>query len=171
MGKTITAKWSSQRESDRFRFESTEPSRAGWTCIAAALGRFYPFLKDQNTLRPDYAEQLLEQWEFDTRLKPVRGFPAYYGWIGAITDAHARVHRGLDLRCPVLSMHSDEADIVLDWRDIARWSRSLGKEVLVLAFPGGVHDLVLSRPEVREEVFRQRFAWAARALSCSWTRG
>ena len=59
-------------------------------------------------------------------------------------------------------MHSDDADIVLDWRDIARWSRTLGSDVAVLAFPGGVHDLVLSRPEIREEVFTQLFAWAAR---------
>jgi alpha-beta hydrolase superfamily lysophospholipase len=58
-------------------------------------------------------------------------------------------------------MHSDEADIVLDWRDIARWSRTLGSRVTVLAFPGGVHDLVLSRPHIREEVFRQLFSWAA----------
>ena len=64
--------------------------------------------------------------------------------------------------CPVLSMHSDEADMVLDWRHIARWSRGLGPQVAVLAFPGGVHDLVLSRPEIREEVFRQLFAWAER---------
>jgi alpha-beta hydrolase superfamily lysophospholipase len=59
-------------------------------------------------------------------------------------------------------MHSDEADWVLDWRDIARWSRGLGRDVAVLAFPGGVHDLVLSRPQIREEVFRQLFAWAER---------
>ena len=30
----------------------------------------------------------------------------------------------------------------------------------VLPFPGGLHDLVLSRREIREEVFRQLFAWA-----------
>jgi len=55
-----------------------------------------------------------------------------------------------------------EADIVLDWRHIARWSRTLGEDVTVMAFPGAVHDLVLSRPHIREEVFRQLFAWAAR---------
>jgi alpha-beta hydrolase superfamily lysophospholipase len=59
-------------------------------------------------------------------------------------------------------MHSDEADWVLDWRHISRWSRSLGPNVRVLAFPGGVHDLVLSRPEIRDEIFSQLFAWAAR---------
>ncbi len=131
--------------------------------LAAAWGRFFPFFKDESTLRPDYVESLLEDWEFDTRLKPLRGFPIYYGWLGAITDAHAKVRRGLRLECPVLSMHSDEADIVLDWRDIAKGSRMLGSRVTVLAFPGGTHDLVLSPPQVREEVFRQLFAWAERA--------
>ncbi len=131
--------------------------------LAAAWGRFFPFFKDESTLRPDYVNSLLEDWEFDTRLKPPRGFPIYYGWLGAITDAHARVRRGLHLECPVLSMHSDEADIVLDWRHIAKGSRMLGSRVTVLAFPGGTHDLVLSRPPVREEVFRQLFAWADRA--------
>jgi alpha-beta hydrolase superfamily lysophospholipase len=130
--------------------------------LAAAWGRFSPFLKDERSLREDYVGSLLDaQWEFDLRLKPLRGFPVYFGWLGAITDAHARVRRGLGLECPVLSMHSDEADIVLDWRDIARWSRTLGSRVTVLAFPGGVHDLVLSRPHIREEVFRQLFSWAA----------
>jgi alpha-beta hydrolase superfamily lysophospholipase len=133
--------------------------------LAAAWGRFFPFFKDESTLRPDYVNSLLEHWEFDTRLKPPRGFPIYYGWLGAITDAHAKVRRGLRLECPVLSMHSDEADVVLNWRDIAKGSRMLGSRVTVLAFPGGTHDLVLSRPQVREEVFRQLFAWAERAAA------
>ena len=133
--------------------------------VAAAMGRFFPFLKDETTLRPDYVNSLLEDWEFDTRLKPPRGFPIYYGWLGAITDAHAKVRGGLGLECPVLAMHSDEADVVLDWRDIARASRTLGSRVTVLAVPGAVHDLVLSKPRVREEVFSQLFAWAERAVA------
>ena len=59
-------------------------------------------------------------------------------------------------------MHSDGADIVLDWKQVARWSRTLGPEVAVLQFPGAFHDLVLSRREIRDEVFSQFFAWAAR---------
>jgi alpha-beta hydrolase superfamily lysophospholipase len=132
--------------------------------IAAAFGRFFPFLNDPKALLRDYARGLIDEgWEFDTKLKPIEGFPVYYGWLGAITDAHAKVHRGLDIGCPVLSTHSDEADIVLEWRQIARWSRTLGPDVTVLAFPGAQHDLTLSRPHIREEVFRQLFAWAERA--------
>jgi alpha-beta hydrolase superfamily lysophospholipase len=81
--------------------------------------------------------------------------------VRAIFAAHAKVHAGLGLRIPVLSMHSDEGDIVLDWRQVARWSRTLGSDVAVLPFPGGLHDLVLSRREIRDAVFAQLFAWAA----------
>jgi len=147
-------------------FEWRAPrARLPWLHVAAATGRFFPFLSVPERLPPTYNSVLLEHWEFVTRLKPVQGFPLYYGWVGAISDAHAKVHRGLGLEIPVLSMHSDESDIVLDWRHIARWSRTLGSRVSVLAFPGGWHDLVLSPAPVREEVFSQLFAWAERAVT------
>ena len=133
--------------------------------LAAAIGRFYPFLNDPKAFRPEYTKALMAEWDFDARLKPERGFPLYYGWLGAISDGFHKVHRGLAIECPILSMHSDEADIVLDWRHIARWSRALGRDVTVLAFPGGWHDLVCSPPGIREEVFRQLFAWAERAVA------
>ena len=135
--------------------------------VAAAVGRFAPFLNDPKAVLPAYVESLHRdwggEWEFDLSLKPHMGFPAYFGWVRAVFAAHARVHAGLALDCPVLSMHSDEADIILGWRGIARWSRTLGEDVTVRQFPGALHDLVLSRREIREEVFRQFFAWAARA--------
>jgi len=131
--------------------------------IAAFLGRFFPFMNNPKAVLPAYVRSLHRnwegEWEFDLSLKPLMGFPACFGWVRAIFAAHARVHAGLGLECPVLAMHSDEADIVLDWKDIARWSRRLGGNVSVLAFPGGLHDLALSRGEIREEVFRQLFAW------------
>lgn len=137
--------------------------------FAIALGRALPFLSNPGALSPAYVRSLHRdfggEWDFDLRLKPAAGFPAYFGWLAAVADAHARLHAGLALQLPVLSMHSDEADIVLDWRDIARWSRALGPRVSVLAFPGGLHDLVLSRAQVREEVFRQLFSWAERATA------
>ena len=131
--------------------------------LAAALGRVFPFINDPHYFNPAYTLSLLADWEFDARLKPAKGFPLYYGWLGAISDAHAKVQSGLTIAYPVLSMHSDDADIVLDWRHIARWSRGLGPDVRVLAFPGAPHDLILARREIREEIFRQLFAWAERA--------
>lgn len=131
--------------------------------MAAALGRFMPFMKSPEKLKKGYVQSLIAAgWRFDTSLKPLEAFPVFLGWIGAVCDAHAKVQRGLAIRCPVLCMHSDEADVVLDWRHMARYARGLGPDVTVLQFPGAFHDLVLSAPEIREEVFRQLFAWAAR---------
>ena len=133
--------------------------------IAKDLAFFFPFMNNPKAVLPAYVRSLHKnwdgEWDFDLALKPLMGFPAYFGWVKAIFAAHAKVHAGLGLAMPVLSMHSDEADIVLDWKQISRWSRTLGKNVSVLQFPGGLHDLVLSRAEIRDEVFRQLFAWSA----------
>ncbi len=134
--------------------------------VAQALGWFFPFMNDPKAVLPAYVRSIHKnwdgEWDFDLALKPLMGFPAHFGWVRAIFDAHAKVHAGLNLNIPVLSMHSDEADIVLDWKKVARWSRTLGVNVGVLQFPGGLHDLVLSRAEVRESVFSHLFSWLAR---------
>ena len=135
--------------------------------VAQMLGWFSPFMNDPKAVLPAYVRSLHRnwdgEWDFDLALKPLMGFPAYFGWVRAIFAAHAKVHAGLLLKCPVLSMHSDESDIILDWRQVSRWSRTLGTNVNVLQFPGGLHDLVLSRSEVRDEAFRQLFAWSERS--------
>jgi alpha-beta hydrolase superfamily lysophospholipase len=133
--------------------------------IARMLGRFFPFMNDPKAVLPAYVRSVHRnwdgEWDFDLTLKPLYGFPAYFGWVRAIFAAHEMVHAGLSLDCPVLSMYSDEADVVLDWRQVSRWSRTLGPDVTALQFPGGLHDLVLSRAEIRESVFQQLFAWTA----------
>ena len=134
--------------------------------MAQALGWFFPFMHDPKSVLPAYVRSLHRnwdgEWDFDLTLKPLMGFPACFGWVSAIFHAHAKVHAGLGLDIPVLSMHSDEADIVLDWKQVARWSRTLGKNVTVQQFPGALHDLVLSRAEIRDSVFSHLFAWLAR---------
>lgn len=135
--------------------------------VAALMGQAFPFLSDNKSFSPAYGRSIHRdyegEWDYDLTLKPLYGFPSYFGWAGAILAAQAKVHAGLDIPCPVLTMHSDEADIVLDWRHIAKWGRTLGPRASVLAFPGGLHDLVLSRQEIRDEVFAALFSWAARA--------
>ena len=132
--------------------------------IAALLGRFFPTLSNPRALLPDYVRSLHRnwggEWDFDLALKPEFGFPAYFGWVRAINEAHAAVQAGLGLALPVLAMHSDHADIVLDARDIARHAPRLGSRVEVAAFPGGLHDLVLSAAPIRAAVFSRVFAWA-----------
>ncbi len=134
--------------------------------LAAATGILFPFMRDSKGLPRDYAKSLHKdyggEWDFDLRLKPLDGFPLYFGWIGAILPSHAKVHAGLSIACPVLAMHSDEGDIVLGWRSIAKWSPGLGRDVTVVQVPGALHDLVLSKPDIRERVFSELFGWLAR---------
>jgi alpha-beta hydrolase superfamily lysophospholipase len=145
------------------------PFRRAQLGVAALAGRAFPFLNDPKALSPANVRSLHRkfggEWDFDLRLKPEYGFPTYFGWVGAILAAQARVHAGLEIACPVLTMHSDESDIVLDWRHMAKWGRTLGPRAAVLAFPGGLHDLVLSRREVRDAVFSALFSWAERAAA------
>lgn len=145
------------------------PLRRAQLGFAALLGQAFPLLNDPKALSPAYIRSIHRdfggEWDFDLRLKPLHGFPAYFGWIGAVLAAQHRVHAGLEIACPALTLHSDEADIVLDWRHIARWGRTLGPQAAVLAFPGALHDLVLSRREVRDAVFSALFSWAERATA------
>ena len=34
-----------------------------------------------------------------------------------------------------------------------------GRDVTVVQFPGGLHDLVLSKQEIREDVFAKLYPW------------
>ena len=134
--------------------------------VAAATGIFFPFMSDPKGLPRDYAASLHKEfggeWDFDLKLKPLTGFPLYFGWVGAAMAAHSKVHAGLSIACPVLVMYSDQADIVLNWRDIAKWGPGVGKDVTMQQYPGGLHDLVLSRPPIRESVLGALFAWLGR---------
>jgi alpha-beta hydrolase superfamily lysophospholipase len=145
-------------------FEFKQPPKRRWQLVIAGwLGSFAPFLSGKGGLRPEYVESLHRDWRgewvFDLTLKPHPGFPIFCGWIRAIRKAQARLQAGLDISCPVLVMHSNEADINLDWHHMTRWGPGLGARVTLAAFPGGLHDLVLSPREIRDAVFDQLFAW------------
>jgi len=144
---------------------NVQPFKRAQLGVAALVGQGFPYLSDPKGLRREYGRSLHRscggEWDYELRLKPIEGFPVYFGWIGAVLAGHHRVHAGLDIDCPVLTMHSDESDIVLDWRHIAKWGRTLGPRATVLQLPGGFHDLVLSPRDVREAVFRALFSWAA----------
>jgi len=112
------------------------------------------------------------EWSYDTTWKPIMGFPARLGWIRAIRQAHARLQAGLAITVPILvgaslrsykhSRWSEEArsaDAVLDVEHIARYSAGLGTHVTIVRFEGGLHDLTLSPPAVRKNVFAELDRW------------
>ncbi len=123
-----------------------------------------------------YSESLLKdrhgEWEYDTSKKFVQSPDVTSGWIRAIHLAQTEVQSGLQIPCPVLVMFSDksengaewtldhqQADAVLDVADIERYGKGLGTSVTEVQVKDGLHDLVLSRKDVRDFVFRTIFSW------------
>lgn len=112
------------------------------------------------------------EWDFDLTWKPMQSRPVYAGWLRAIRQGHAELHRGLDVPCPALVLSSERtawptemgeevhrSDVVLDVEQIRRWASSLGRHVTSIAVDGARHDVVLSLPEVREVVYRELDTW------------
>lgn len=112
------------------------------------------------------------EWDYDTVLKPVSGFPVTAGWLNAVRRGHARLHLGLDVGVPSLVLRSDKtwyakthteasdrADVVLDVRQIARWAGCLGGRTSVVPITDARHDVFLSLPDVRAEAYRELSHW------------
>ncbi|MGA8987211.1 alpha/beta hydrolase [Aeromicrobium sp.] len=112
------------------------------------------------------------EWEFDTAFKPLEGFPVTYGWLTAIRRGQAALHRGLDIGVPSLVLRSnrtrfaskytpevDNADAVLDVRQIARWSGCLGDQVTVMPIDGARHDVFISLDEPRKAAYAAVDSW------------
>jgi len=107
------------------------------------------------------------EWPFDLAWKPLQSWPVYAGWIRAIRMGQARVAAGLDLEVPVLVLSSTRSgrpasmedpdvfstDIVLDVEQIRRRATMLGRHVTLAQIGGAMHDVTLSRPEVRKVAF------------------
>ena len=53
-------------------------------------------------------------------------------------------------------------DVVLNVKDISKYGRRLGRDVTEVTVDDGIHDLVLSRHDVRESVYDSIFAWLRR---------
>lgn len=123
-----------------------------------------------DTLGIDGIEPL---WDFNTDWKPLTAQPVRFGFLGAVRRGHARLHKGLDVRIPVLVMHSDtsrlglkewspeamRADTVLDVQQMEHWAGSIGPRVATRSIAGGMHDLFLSAKPVRDDAFAVMDTW------------
>ncbi len=104
------------------------------------------------------------EWDYDLDLKATPSPPIRVGWLRAILLGQRRVAAGLGIRVPVLVLastatdfsrrwHDDLrlADTVLDVEQIATRAVRLGRHVTVVRIADGLHDLVLSAPDVRSQ--------------------
>ena len=150
--------------------------RTAGTKAIDQIGARRPYLAIPREVSGFYARSLHRdhdgEWPFDLAWKPLESWPVYAGWLRAVRRGHARVHRGLDLDMPLLvltssrSAHPREwdpscsrADIVLDVRQIRKWAHTLASHVTLVNVEGALHDVTLSRKEVREAAFDEITRW------------
>ncbi len=146
------------------------------TPIVKQLGAYQPMREIKRHVTGFYTRSLhLDhegEWDFDLLWKPVESFTIYAGWLRAVREGHARLHRGLTLPCPVLVLSSGRSslpevmgedvhstDIVLDVAQIRYWATALGSHVTYIAIEGARHDVVLSREEPRRAAYDAISTW------------
>jgi alpha-beta hydrolase superfamily lysophospholipase len=118
------------------------------------------------------------EWDYDTELKTSPSPAIRVGWLRAVLQGHQKVAAGLGLPMPVLVMTSARTDFARKWHDglhtadtvldveqIARRATKLGRHVTIVRFEGGLHDLFLSRPAVRDRVLDEVVRWSGAYLT------
>jgi alpha-beta hydrolase superfamily lysophospholipase len=107
------------------------------------------------------------EWDFNLAWKPLQSWPVYAGWVRAVREGQARVAEGIEVPAPILVLSSSRTgrptsvidpvvhstDIVLDVEQIRRRAPMLGRHVTLAQIDGALHDVTLSRPQVRKVVF------------------
>lgn len=140
------------------------------------LGQRRPYAVVPRNVSGVYVEtmhrSLRGEWDFDLAWKPKESFPVRAGWLRAVRMGHRRVHRGIDVGAPVLSLCSTASlvpqawteqatrtDTVLDVKQIAKWSHQLGTHVTVVRIENAMHDVLSSRKDVRDTAFGEISRW------------
>ncbi|WP_152285399.1 alpha/beta hydrolase [Flavicella marina] len=139
------------------------------------LSKLIPYGKSNKGLSPIYAESMHKnyfgEWDFDLRLKPIKGYPVYFKWFLAIVSAQRRLRKS-SIHVPILLLHSNQSfvpkshselvkrsDTVLDIKHMKERGPYLGSDVTLIEIEDGVHDLFLSPKLVRKHALAKMFEW------------
>jgi len=144
--------------------------------ITAFVGKNFPNIPSPEGLKEGYAKSLhinhKGEWDFNLDYKPILGYKINLGWVAAIYYAQQELQNGLDISCPVLVMYSSKsvtpgdyhqsmhtADAVLNVADISKYADVIGNHITKVEIQDGMHDLVLSKKDVREKVYEKMTAF------------
>lgn len=111
-------------------------------------------------------------WKPDPRFRHFPTFPIRAGWLSAVLAGHAQIARGLNTDLPTLVLTSAHSSIVEKWSPDQRsvdgvldveliWKRAahIATHVTIVKLRGAIHDVMLSRADVRTEAYRQCGGW------------
>ncbi|ENX63353.1 MULTISPECIES: alpha/beta hydrolase [Acinetobacter] len=149
--------------------------------LLSEVGKRLPNAKFPSGLNPWYTPSLHKdfygEWDFNLDWKPKTMPFVHLSFVTAIHEAQKEIHQGVTLNVPTLIMHShqskfpkkwgidaQQSDVILDVNDMTQNAKKMKGDVQTLSIQNGLHDLVLSAPSVREQVYQQLFAWLAEKI-------
>lgn len=148
--------------------------------IASSFGRVFPNVKIHQEPDAGYANTLSAhhqgEWLYRDVWKPDVLPDPDLGWIRAIYQGQKQLRRQ-SVKVPVLLMHSScsvkkgdskesyfHADAILDVETISYYGTRLGNDVTEVTFQDGLHDLVLSKKIIREQVYETMLSWLCHSM-------
>ena len=140
------------------------------------LGRLLPNLTIPSGLNKWYVPSLHchyhGEWNFNLEWKQPSYKMVKLSFVRAIYEAQKEIHAGVTLTIPTLVMHSHQtknpkkwgieaqtSDVILNVNDIQKYAEKMIGDIRIQTIENGLHDLVLSAPKVREQVYQNLFAW------------
>ncbi|MCM1349070.1 MAG: alpha/beta hydrolase [Firmicutes bacterium] len=141
----------------------------------SAAGKVLPTLTVKSDGNTDYAKSLHKdfggEWTYRRDWKPDTLPDVDAAWVRAIDIAQKSLVNG-QIKVPILLLHSDKSayhgdpeesfkvsDAILDATAISEAGKKLGTNVTDFTVYNGMHDVTLSRPDVRAVVFTEIFTW------------
>lgn len=149
--------------------------------VFSDIALLFPDMKAPAQEAPKYNMSLHKsekgEWEFNSEWKSDEWPQQYFGYLRATQRGIKWIHNGLQIKAPVLVMRSGctvneiqwtddymRCDCMLDVNLIEKWAPKLGKDVTTVTFTNGIHDIFLSRKEVRDNAYNTMFNFIENAL-------
>ena len=149
--------------------------------VISELAMYLPDFSIGSSGNPNYAyainRERYGEWQYNTEWKSEERPEQFLGWIRGVHRAQLELHKGFHINSPVLVMHGDcsenddewsenqmHCDGVLDVEHIEMWAPKVGTKVTTETVAGGLHDLYLSRKDVRDEAYAKTFRFIDESL-------
>ena len=149
--------------------------------VVSELAMYLPDFSIGSSGNPNYAyainRERYGEWQYNTEWKSEERPEQFLGWIRGVHRAQLELHKGFHINSPVLVMHGDcsenddewsenqmHCDGVLDVEHIEMWAPKVGTKVTTETVAGGLHDLYLSRKDVRDEAYAKTFRFIDESL-------
>ena len=149
--------------------------------VVSELAMYLPDFSIGSSGNPNYAyainRERYGEWQYNTEWKSEERPEQFLGWIRGVHRAQLELHKGFHINSPVLVLHGDcsddddewsenqmHCDGVLDVEHIEMWAPKVGTKVTTETVAGGLHDLYLSRKDVRDEAYAKTFRFIDESL-------